>query len=419
MTRSPRIDIVVPTIGRPSLAALLATLGPDVDHRVVVVDDRRDTTIPLMLGCPRSRPDVRVERSGGHGPAAARNIGWRDGDAPWVAFVDDDVRPNPSWLCDLHRDLYACGPVVGGSQGRVHVPLPSERRPTDWERNVAGLATSAWVTADMAYRRAALVAVNGFDERFPRAYREDADIALRVLDAGYELVRGARTVEHPVGPAPWHVSIGKQRGNIDDALMQRLHGGGWRDRIDAPRGTFCRHVAVSAAGLAAVVGSGPLACLAATAWVFGTGAFAWKRIAPGPRTGAEVAAMAVTSAVVPPTAVVRRLAGVRRARRVAPPARRSRIEAVLVDRDGTIIGHVPYNSDPAPVRPLDGARQALYRLRAAGIRVPTVSNQGGVAAGARPILVPTPVTRREEIAAAPEVARSLEDAVELLVGRAR
>ena len=32
----------------------------------------------------------------------------------------------------------------------------------------------------MAYRRAALVAVDGFDERFPRAYREDADLALRV-----------------------------------------------------------------------------------------------------------------------------------------------------------------------------------------------------------------------------------------------
>ena len=38
------------------------------------------------------------------------------------------------------------------------------------------------------------------------------------------------------------------------------------------------------------------------------------------------------------------------------------------------------------------------------------------AAGARAILVPTPATRPEEIAAAPEVAEDLEAAVDLLVG---
>ena len=62
------------------------------------------------------------------------------------------------------------------------VPLPTDRRPTDWERNTAGLAGASWITADMAYRRTALEAVNGFDERFPRAYREDADLALRSAD---------------------------------------------------------------------------------------------------------------------------------------------------------------------------------------------------------------------------------------------
>ena len=38
------------------------------------------------------------------------------------------------------------------------------------------------------------------------------------------------------------------------------------------------------------------------------------------------------------------------------------------------------------------------------------------AAGSRAILVPTPATRAEEVAAAPEVADTLEDAVDLLVG---
>jgi len=42
-----------------------------------------------------------------------------------------------------------------------------------------------------------------------------------------------------------------------------------------------------------------------------------------------------------------------------------------------------------------------------------------LAAGARPILVPTTVTRAEEVAAAPEVARDLGEAVDLLLGERR
>ncbi len=55
--------------------------------------------------------------------------------------------------------------------------------------------------------------------------------------------------------------------------------------------------------------------------------------------------------------------------------------AVLFDRDGTLIHDVPYNADPAAVRPLPGVKQALDRLRELGIPVGVVSNQSGVARG--------------------------------------
>nr|WP_049579810.1 HAD family hydrolase [Streptomyces sp. SBT349] len=56
-------------------------------------------------------------------------------------------------------------------------------------------------------------------------------------------------------------------------------------------------------------------------------------------------------------------------------------DAVLFDRDGTLIEDVPYNADPALVRPLPGARAALDLLRARGIAVAVVSNQSGAARG--------------------------------------
>jgi HAD superfamily hydrolase (TIGR01662 family) len=171
------------------------------------------------------------------------------------------------------------------------------------------------------------------------------------------------------------------------------------------------------------------------------------------------------------------------------------VDAVLCDRDGTLVVDVPYNGDPERVAPLPGVRPGLDRLRAAGIRLAVVSNQSGVArgivtsgqvravntrvdellgpfdawlwcphgpgdgcvcrkpapgmiagaaallavpvtrcvvigdigadveaataAGARSILVPTPITRPEEVTAAPCLASDFAAAVDLvLAGRA-
>lgn len=56
-------------------------------------------------------------------------------------------------------------------------------------------------------------------------------------------------------------------------------------------------------------------------------------------------------------------------------------KAVLFDRDGTLVHDVPYNGDPAKVRPMPGARVALRTLRSRGLKVGVVSNQSGLALG--------------------------------------
>jgi HAD superfamily hydrolase (TIGR01662 family) len=330
-----------------------------------------------------------VLRGRARGPAAARNAGWRAGTAPWVAFLDDDTVPSPSWLADLAADLDGLPRRVVASQGRIVVPLPEHRRPTDWERNVHGLERARWATADMAYRRPALEALGGFDERFVRAYREDADLGLRAVRRGGEIVTGRRVVHHPVRPADRWVSIRLQRGNADDALMRALHGPRWREDAAAPRGRLRRHLlvtacAVTAAG-AAVLRRPRIVAVATAGWAAGTLELAAARILPGPRTRREVATMLLTSAALPPVATYHRLRGVatlrarlrdtRRAPSPPPP------RAVLFDRDGTLVVDVPYNGDPARVEPVRGARSAVERLRRAGVRVGVVSNQSGVARG--------------------------------------
>lgn len=509
MAAAPAYDLVIPTVGRPSLATLLQALATGERAprgRILVVDDRVERTAPLPVPelPPALAERLAVLPGRAAGPAAARNIGWRAATEPWVAFLDDDVVPPWGWVVALERDLASCSTTTAATQGRIVVPLPRDRRPTDWERNVAGLEGAQWATADMAFRRTVLEQLGGFDERFPRAYREDADLGLRIGAAGYRIVLGSRSVVHPVRPAPWHVSVGKQAGNADDALMDRLHGTGWRVRAGAPRGARAAHHVTTAIGLLALIGvatrrSG-LSGAAGAAWVARTAALAARRIAPGPRAIGEVAAMVATSAVLPPAASSAYLRGVVRARKIttggAALVHRARppVEAVLFDRDGTLLKDVAYNGDPDLVEPVPQARAALDRLRAAGLPIAIVSNQSGVArglldldqvaavnervedllgpfaailvcphgpddgcrdrkpgpglveraahtlgvpvehcavigdigsdvqaaltAGAQPILVPTPVTRHEEIAAAPVVVDDLQAAVDLVLAEA-
>ncbi|WP_222262251.1 HAD-IIIA family hydrolase [Modestobacter marinus] len=376
--------VVVPTIGRPSLDVLLDALAGGSGPRpaeIVLVDDRPGGA-PLQAE-RAGLPPVRVVRTGGQGPAAARNLGWRTARTDWVAFLDDDVVPDPDWYERLAADLAGLPADVAGTQGRVRVPLPGHRRPTDWERGTAGLATSSWITADLAYRRAVLAAVGGFDERFPRAFREDSDLALRVMDTGSRLTRGDRWITHPVRPTDRWVSVRVQAGNADDVLMRRLHGPSWRQRADATVGRRPRHLAVTAAALAALglaaAGRPRAAALAAAGWVAGTGEFAWARIAPGPRDRTEVTSMLATSALIPPLATWHFLRGAVRHRAVT--RWRGLPDLVLLDRDGTLVHDEPYNGDPARVRPVEGAREALYALRARGVRIGLVTNQSGVGRG--------------------------------------
>lgn len=375
-------SIVIPTVGRPALHHLIAELDSPHSPRpaeVVIVDDRRTAApLPAFL----SALPIRILRSGGRGPAAARNVGWRAASTRWIAFLDDDVIPGPDWLQALDADLRAADEEdAAASQAVIEVPVMTDRPVSDDERRTTRLADARWITADMAYRRDALVQAGGFDERFPRAYREDSDLALRVVQAGHHIVLGSRRSTHPVAPGSLFASVRAQVGNRDNGLMRRKHGWGWRRMIGEGPGRMPAHAATTAAAVAAVLGASAgrprLARLGALAWIAFTTQFALRRITPGPRTPADIASLTLTSALIPPVAVFHRLAGewmFRRARRDPPLA-------VLFDRDDTIIEDGPFLRDPEGVRPKAGAVKALSELRRRGLLLGVVTNQSGVARG--------------------------------------
>ena len=58
-----------------------------------------------------------------------------------------------------------------------------------------------------------------------------------------------------------------------------------------------------------------------------------------------------------------------------------KVEAVLVDRDGTLVGNVPYLADPAGLHLLPGVIEGLARLDRTGVPRAVVTNQAGLARG--------------------------------------
>jgi glycosyltransferase involved in cell wall biosynthesis len=313
---TPRASVVVPTCRRPDLlgrcldALAAQTLAPEQFEVIVVDDASRECTrrqVEAWGGEP-GRPAVRCRAtSRPSGPAAARNIGWRAARGEIVAFTDDDCVPEPTWL---EAGLAALADGAAGAAGRIFMPLPL--RPTDYERDAAGLARSEFVTANCFCRRATLAAVGGFDERFRAAWREDSDLFFRLLDRGERIVAAPdAVVVHPVRPAAWGVSLRQQRKSQYNALLYRKHPGRYRTRVQGrpPLGYYATVGAAALAAIGVATRRRGLALAGGAAWSGMTARFIARRLRGASRAPEHVAEMIATSIAIPPVAIFWRLVG--------------------------------------------------------------------------------------------------------------
>jgi len=145
---------------------------------LIVVDDSPNSSLASIDG-------ACVLRSGGRGPYAARNVGWRSTDADIVLFLDVRCRPWPDWthrMTDVFRDTEV---AVAGSEVRIRggaslAACASERHQFfelhKYLEN--GFFRPYFPTCNLAVRRDDLLAVDGFDEVRSGG---DADLCWRIL----------------------------------------------------------------------------------------------------------------------------------------------------------------------------------------------------------------------------------------------
>ncbi len=199
-----RISLVIPTHNRKdTLRRCLATAASQdyPDCEIIVVDDGSADGTGEMV--QREFPQVHyIRQERNRGPAAARNQGIEAATGEMIAFTDDDCLLPPDFLSRL-ADGYRRYPEAAGVGG--YLEAPEELLQTNpfaryeayvthriyhagAEEYLGGFECPAGGTNSMSYRKAALLEVGGFDESFPYAAGEDADLKWRVVQRGYRLL---------------------------------------------------------------------------------------------------------------------------------------------------------------------------------------------------------------------------------------
>ncbi len=189
--RWPRISVVVCTYNgsktiRDCMEGLLCLEYPDFE--VIVVDDgSTDGTADIVR-----QYGFRVISTNNRGLSSARNTGMKAASGEIVAYIDDDAYPDPDWLTYLTagfmntRHAAVGGPnippqsdgpiaecVAHAPGGPVHVLLSDQQA-----EHIPG--------CNMAFRKAALQEIGGFDPRF-RAAGDDVDVCWRLQEKNYTL----------------------------------------------------------------------------------------------------------------------------------------------------------------------------------------------------------------------------------------
>ena len=318
----PELAVVIPT--RDRRAVLAETLGRLARYaaaepiEVIVVDDgSADGSHEAAQGFAGSAPwPVTVLRQEGAGPAAARNAGLRAARAAACLFVGDDSLPTPG-LIGAHVRFHRERPAPEeAALGLVRPAPPLDRSPfIRWLHEEGAqfgyahlspdrpVAPENFWTSNVSAKRALLLAAGGFDEGFPGAACEDAELGLRLArEHGLRLryLPGALALHfHPTDLAR---TLERMRaiGTSYRRLRELAH------EMPEPTRPAARHRA-KAAALAAALAAGRTTRARAASWRFlcdetlreaywGEG----PASGPPPRIGRALAALALRDPLASP-----------------------------------------------------------------------------------------------------------------------
>lgn len=195
------ISLVVCTRNRaawlPQTLEALSALRMDRPWELVFVNNgSTDDTGRILSGfAAPGHCSVTIVDEPVAGLGRARNAGWRAASGDILVFTDDDCYPDPEFLSAV-ESCFAGRERLGVVGGRVLLYDPSDAPMTIQTRaDPVEITPRSFIPAGLihganfSFRRAALEAVGGFDERFGAGTKfpcEDVDVIARICAEGWE-----------------------------------------------------------------------------------------------------------------------------------------------------------------------------------------------------------------------------------------
>jgi GT2 family glycosyltransferase len=213
----PSFSIVIPSYSRPvQLAECLRALSrleyPRDRFEVIVVVDGGDTPPGEVVAPFESNLALTLVRQANAGPAAARNTGAEHARNEFLAFTDDDCRPERGWLTGLAEalagapDCMVGGAIVNAATGSLCSVTSQLIADVVYHHyNADPLRARFLASNNLALSLRGFREIGGFDPSFRTA--EDRELCDRWLHRGRRIVYhpGAR-VQHAHLLNPWSFS---------------------------------------------------------------------------------------------------------------------------------------------------------------------------------------------------------------------
>ncbi|HEX3449404.1 MAG TPA: glycosyltransferase, partial [Isosphaeraceae bacterium] len=191
LEETPRVSVVVCSYnGGATLDECLRSLSTlnYPNYEVIIVDDgSTDNTQQILARFPAVRAIYQTHS----GLSVARNAGLQSGTGALIAYTDSDCIADPDWLIHLVHQLIRSGAAAVGGPNLT----PEDGWMAACVAAAPGQPTHVLVSdqvaehipgCNMAFRREALEAINGFDPQFLKA-GDDVDICWRLQHEGLSI----------------------------------------------------------------------------------------------------------------------------------------------------------------------------------------------------------------------------------------
>lgn len=222
----PFVSVVIPTYNRVELLrnCLLSfadqTYPKDKFEIIVINDGSTDNTEEMVTDLmSKFQCKLKYIKQHNQGVTRARNRGIIESEGIYIGFTSDDIIADPYWI-EAAIDCFSDNDVVG-VEGIIVPTVDSKITP--FTHYTISLKPRRFLAANIFFKKSILDEVQRFDERFNIHVREDTDIALTVLERGYEIIFSEKVIiKHPAYMSKhWKLFKEAKNGFIEPLLYKK------------------------------------------------------------------------------------------------------------------------------------------------------------------------------------------------------